>query len=320
MADLRRIPRTDLSVFPINLGGNTFGWTSNREESFAVLNAFTEAGGNFIDTADVYSAWAEGHTGGESETVLGEWLTSRGRRDDVIIATKAGQHPEHSGQARDTVHAAVDDSLRRLQTDHIDVYYAHFDDESVAIEDQAKTYDEIVRSGKARNIGLSNYSPERMTRWFEFATAEGLSVPVAIQPHYNLLKRRSFEQDYAPIARKFDTAVFPYFALASGFLTGKYRSAQDLDGAARKSMIDDYFSEASIDEGLAVVDALNDVAQHHDAKITSVALAYLLAKGVTAPIASTRNTEQLADVLAAADLKIEQEEVQKLDAASATFA
>lgn len=320
MAELQRIPRTDISVFPINLGGNTFGWTSDRQESFDVLDAFTEAGGNFIDTADVYSAWAEGHQGGESETVLGDWLAARGRRDEVVIATKAGSHPEHQGQARETVIAAIDDSLKRLQTDYVDLYYAHFDDESVAIEDQAWTYDEIVKSGKAKSIGLSNYSPERMSGWFEFAAAEGLTVPVAIQPHYNLVKRRDFEQDYAPIARQYDAAVFPYFSLASGFLTGKYRSQDDVKGTARQSMIDDYFSETSIENGLSVVDALDQVARSHDVEITSVALAYLLAKGVTAPIASARTTEQLQSVLAAADLTLSDSEVAQLDAASSDFA
>lgn len=320
MADLKRIPRTDLSVFPLNLGGNTFGWTSDQQQSFDVLDAFVKAGGNFIDTADVYSAWAEGHSGGESEKVLGEWMKERGNRSDVIIATKAGQHPEHQGQARETVFAAIDASLERLQTEYIDLFYAHFDDESVAIEDQARTYHDIVEAGKAKHIGVSNYSPERMTRWFEYATAEGLTVPVAIQPHYNLLKRKDFEQDYAPIARKYDTAVFPYFALASGFLSGKYRSASDLQGAARKDMIDDYFSEASLESGVKVISALEEVARAHDVEITTAALAYLLAKGVTAPIASARNTEQLPALIAAASVELSESEVAELDQASADFA
>ncbi|WP_129660712.1 aldo/keto reductase [Rothia uropygialis] len=320
MAELKRIPRTDISVFPINLGGNTFGWTSDRQQSFDVLDAFVTAGGNFIDTADVYSAWAEGHSGGESETVLGEWLKARDNRSDIIIATKAGSHPEHSGQARETVFAAIDDSLKRLQTDYVDLFYAHFDDESVSIEDQARTYHEIVESGRAKNIGLSNYSPERMNRWFEYATTEGLTVPVAIQPHYNLLKRKDFEQEYAPIARKYDTAVFPYFALASGFLSGKYHGKSDLEGAARKSMIDDYFADASLDSGVEVVSALEEVAANHDAEVTSVALAYLLAKGVTAPIASARNTDQFPAVLAAASLGLDDAEVAHLDEVSSPFA
>jgi aryl-alcohol dehydrogenase-like predicted oxidoreductase len=320
VATSQRIPRTDLSVFPINLGGNTFGWTSDRQQSFDVLDAFVAAGGNFIDTADVYSAWAEGHSGGESETVLGEWLTARGNRDDVVIATKAGAHPELSGQSRDNVFAAIDASLKRLQIDAVDLYYAHFDDDSVSIEDQARTYHDVVESGRARAIGVSNYSPERMRRWFEYASAEGLTVPVAIQPHYNLLKRKDYEQEYAPIAREFDAAVFPYFSLASGFLTGKYRSTSDIEGSARKDMIDDYFSEASLSSGVDVVSALEEVATARDVEVTSVALAYLLAKGVTAPIASARTTDQLTAVMAAASLDLDDAEVSRLDEASAPFA
>ena len=311
MATSQRIPRTDLSVFPINLGGNTFGWTSDRQQSFDVLDAFVAAGGNFIDTADVYSAWAEGHSGGESETVLGEWLTSRGNRDDIVIATKAGAHLELSGQSRDNVFAAIDASLKRLQIDAVDLYYAHFDDDSVSIEDQARTYHDVVESGRARAIGVSNYSPERMRRWFEYASAEGLTVPVAIQPHYNLLKRKDYEQEYAPIAREFDAAVFPYFSLASGFLTGKYRSTSDIEGSARKDMIDDYFSEASLSSGVDVVSALEEVATARDVEVTSVALAYLLAKGVTAPIASARTTDQLTAVMAAASLDLDDAEVKR---------
>lgn len=316
MTHRNSIPRTNLSIFPLNLGGNTFGWTSDREGSFAVLDAFVEAGGNFIDTADVYSAWAEGHSGGESETVLGEWLSARGRREDVVIATKAGQHPEYSGQARDTVHQAIDASLNRLQTDYVDLYYAHFDDEDVPVEDQARTYDEIVQSGKARHIGISNYSPERMRRWFEYAYVEQLALPVAIQPHYNLVTRKDFESGYAPIAREFDAAVFPYFSLASGFLTGKYRSLEDLRGIERQQLTEGYFSE----EGLAVVAQLREIAERRDVAIPSVALAWLLAKGVTAPIASARTTEQLPALLEGAALSLTREEVAALDRASAPFA
>ncbi|MCP3426696.1 aldo/keto reductase [Rothia sp. AR01] len=316
MTHRNSIPRTNLSIFPLNLGGNTFGWTSDREGSFAVLDAFVEAGGNFIDTADVYSAWAEGHSGGESETVLGEWLSARGRREDVVIATKAGQHPEHSGQARDTVHQAIDASLNRLQTDYVDLYYAHFDDEDVPVEDQARTYDEIVQSGKARHIGISNYSPERMRRWFEYAYVEQLALPVAIQPHYNLVTRKDFESGYAPIAREFDAAVFPYFSLASGFLTGKYRSLEDLRGIERQQLTEGYFSE----EGLAVVAQLREIAERRDVEIPSVALAWLLAKGVTAPIASARTTEQLPALLEGASLSLTGDEVAALDRASAPFA
>src|SRR5699024_7002842 len=266
------IPRTDLDVFPLNLGGNTFGWTSDRETSFAVLDAYVAAGGNFIDTADGYSAWVEGHNGGESETVLGQWMAERGNRDQLVIATKVSSKPDRKGLEAANVEAALAESLQRLQTDVIDLYYLHFDDESVAIADQVRTFHGLVESGRVRHLALSNFSPERMREWFETARRESLTVPVAIQPQYNLLHR----------------AVFPYFALASGGLTGKYRSAADLEGRPRKGMAQSLVT----DESLAVIDALESVATAHGAAITSVALAWLLAKGVTAPIASASTAEQ----------------------------
>ncbi|WP_220433327.1 aldo/keto reductase [Kocuria coralli] len=311
-----QIPGTDLEIFPVNLGGNTFGWTTDERESFAVLDSFVEQGGNFIDTADVYSAWAEGNSGGESETVLGSWLATRGVRDQVVIATKAGQLEGRSGQSRETVHAALDGSLKRLRTDYVDLFYAHFDDESVRIADQARTYDELVRAGKARHIGVSNYSPERMREWFEVAAAEGLAQPVAIQPQYSLVHRKDFETAYAPIAREFGAGVFSYFSLASGFLTGKYQTQEDLAGADRESMAEGYFSE----DGLKTVRTVMDIAGAHDVPASSIALAWLLAKGVTAPIASARNEEQLTALMAAPSVQLSEEEVRRLDDASSPFA
>lgn len=311
-----QIPGTELEIFPLNLGGNTFGWTSDEEQSFAVLDAFVEAGGNFVDTADVYSAWADGNSGGESETVLGKWMAARGNRDEIVVATKAGQHPDFKGQAHDTVVAALDASLERLQTDRVDLYYAHFDDESVAIGDQARTYDELVKSGKVRHIGISNYSPERMREWFDTADAEGLAKPVAIQPHYNLLHRADFEQHYAKIAEHHGAGVFSYFSLASGLLTGKYSSKEDLAGAAREQMAGDYATEAAFD----VVAELKDIALAHDVEPTTVALAWLLAKGVTAPIASARTVEQLPALMAAPGLNLINAEIRRLDEASESFA
>lgn len=310
------IPRTDLDVFPLNLGGNTFGWTSDRSTSFAVLDAFTEAGGNFVDTADVYSVWGEGHTGGESETVLGEWLAARGVRDDVVVATKVGSLPQRAGLGRDNVVAALEESLRRLGTDRIDLYYAHRDDESVPVAEQAATFDELVRSGKVRAVGLSNYSPQRLREWFETAEREHFTVPVAIQPEYNLVGRRSYEQDLAPLAREFGVAVFPYSGLASGFLTGKYRTAADLEGRARGGAAGAHLN----DQGLAVVDALVDVAEARGAEPTTVALAWLLAKGVTAPIASASRPDQVPALMAAPGLALSAEEVEALDRASQPFA
>lgn len=310
------IPRTELEVLPLNLGGNTFGWTSDRETSFAVLDDFLAAGGTFVDTADGYSAWAPGNSGGESEAILGEWMAERGVRDRMVIATKVSTKPDRKGLSAENVEAALTESLQRLRTDHVDLYYFHFDDETVAIADQVRTAHELVASGRVRHMALSNYSPARMREWLETARELGLTLPVAIQPHYNLLHRAEVEQDYAPLAREFDLAVFPYFALASGLLTGKYRSREDLAGTAREGMTADRFG----DEALAVIDALDVVATAHGSEPTSVALAWLLAKGVTAPIASASRPAQLPALLAATELDLSEDEVALLDRASAPFA
>lgn len=313
---MTRIPRTDLDVFPLNLGGNTFGWTSDRDTSFAVLDAFVAAGGTFIDTADLYSVWVEGHEGGESETVLGQWFAARGNRDQIVLATKVGGLPTRKGLAADTVIAAVDESLARLQTDYIDLFYFHYDDEDVSIADQVRTAHGLVESGRVRHLALSNHSPARMREFFEVATREGLTVPVAIQPQYNLLHRTDYEQGYAPIARDFDAAVLPYFALASGVLTGKYRSTADLEGRAREGFAADLVT----DEALVVVDTLVEIAQKRSVEPATVALAWLLAKGVTAPIASASTPDQLPALMAAPSLELTSAEVEALDTASAPFA
>ncbi|WP_010533043.1 aldo/keto reductase [Brachybacterium squillarum] len=311
-----RIPRTELEVLPLNLGGNTFGWTSDRETSFAVLDDFLAAGGTFVDTADGYSAWAPGNSGGESEATIGEWMAERGVRDRMVIATKVSTKPDRQGLSAENVEAALTESLQRLRTDHVDLYYFHFDDENVAIADQVRTAHELVASGRVRHMALSNYSPARMREWLETARELDLTLPVAIQPQYNLLHRAEVEQDYAPLAREFDLAVFPYFALASGLLTGKYRSREDLAGTAREGMTADRFG----DEALAVIDALDVVANAHGSEPTSVALAWLLAKGVTAPIASASRPAQLPALLAATELDLTEDEVALLDGASAPFA
>lgn len=315
---MTRIPRTDLDIFPLNLGGNTFGWTSDRDASFAVLDAFVEAGGNFIDTADLYSVWGEGHEGGESEKIIGEWITARNNRDKVIIATKVGGLPTRPGLSADNVEAALDESLQRLQTDYIDLYYAHHDDENVAIIDQVKHAHSLVQSGKVKHIALSNFDPERMRAWFETAKAEGLTLPVAIQPQYNLIHRADFEAGYKPIVDEFDVAVFPYFALASGVLTGKYRSKDDIQGKARQGFAEDLIT----DDALKVVDAVVEIADARGVEPATVSLAWLLADGksVTAPVASASNPEQLPALIAAADLKLSADEIQQLDDASRAFA
>lgn len=313
---MNRIPRTDIDVFPLNLGGNTFGWTSDREASFAVLDAFVAAGGDLIDTADLYSMWAEGNEGGESEKIIGEWLTERGNRDQVVIATKVGGLPARPGLSAENVDAALNESLARLRTDHVDLYYAHYDDENVSIEEQARTFDDLVKSGRVRHVALSNHSPERTREWFEVAAGEGLALPVAIQPQYNLLHRKDYERGYAPIAREYDVAVLPYFSLASGVLTGKYRTAADLEGKARKGMAEGLLT----DDALKVVDAVVEIAEAHSCEPATVALAWLLAKDVTAPIASASKVEQLPALVAATSLKLTEAEVADLDAVSSPFA
>lgn len=313
---MTRIPRTDLDIFPLNLGGNTFGWTSDRDTSFAVLDAFVAAGGNFIDTADSYAMWQEGSDGGDSERVLGEWMQARGNRKEVIIATKVGGLTARQGLSRENVDAALNESLERMQTEYVDIYYAHYDDESISIDEQVEIAHDLVQSGRVHHLALSNFSPERMREWFQTAKDKDLTLPVAIQPQYNLVARKGFEEDYASIASDFDAAVFPYFALASGFLTGKYRKVEDLEGAARQGFASGYATE----EGFKVVDAVVEIAEARGVEPTTVSLAWLLAKGITAPIASASKPEQLAAIMAAPKLELTADEISKLDVASASFA
>ncbi|MBK0330677.1 aldo/keto reductase [Brachybacterium sp. MASK1Z-5] len=300
---------------PLVLGGNTFGWTSDEDESFAVLDAFLAAGGRQIDTADVYSAWAPGNDGGVSEAVIGRWLAARGTRDQAVLATKVGSLASRKGLARENVEAALEDSLARLGTDCVDLYYAHFDDETQSPAELARTFDSLVRAGKVGAIGISNLSPERQRSWIEAARAEDLTVPVAIQVQYSLAHRADVESGYGQVVEENDLALFSYFSLAAGLLTGKYRSAADLEGVARGAQLTDYGTP----EGFALVDVLVDVAERHDAEPTAVALAWLRAKGVTAPVASARTTAQLPALIAGAELELTSEDVAALDAASAPF-
>ncbi|OAK51595.1 aldo/keto reductase [Rhodococcoides kyotonense] len=303
------IGNSNLDIFPLALGGNTFGWTSDETSSFEILDAFTAGGGNFIDTADSYSAFADGNSGGESETIIGNWTAARGNRDDVVIATKVSQHPEFRGLAPANVKAAAEASLKRLQSDHIDVYYAHYDDENTPLVETLAAFDELVKDGKVRYVAISNYSPDRIREWLSLAEQNGFSAPVALQPHYNLVTRREYETELASLAADNNLGVFPYFSLAAGFLTGKYRTREDLEGQARQKLASGYFT----DEGLNVVDALSEIADAHDAEISSVALAWLLAQPtVTAPIASASKISQLPALLAAPALALSTDEVARL--------
>lgn len=311
------IGSSDLEVFPVGLGGNTFGWTSDKETSFAVLDAYLAGGGNFIDTADSYSRWAPGHSGGESETIIGEWLRARGNRSSVIIATKVSRHPKFQGLSRKNVLAGADASLQRMQTDYIDLYYAHYDDPEVPVAEAAGAFHELQAAGKIRHVGLSNYTAARLHEWISVARQHGWALPVALQPHYNLVQRQPYERDLAPVAAESGLGVVPYYGLAAGFLAGKYRSAADMEGADRARMAAGYLNPAS----LAVLDVVSQVAAAHGAEAASVSLAWLLTRpSIVAPLASARNLGQLGPLLAAATLKLAPDEVQALDDASAKIA
>ncbi len=311
---MRTIGTSDLTIFPLCLGGNPFGWTADETAAFAILDAFTAGGGNFIDTADSYVAWIPGKKGGESETIIGRWIASRKARDRVVIATKVGGLDGYKGLERESVARAADASLARLGVDVIDLYYAHYDDPALPIEEISAAFDALVKAGKVRQIGISNMSPERIEAWLQAAAAEGHAMPVALQPQYSLVARSPYEETIAPLAKAHALGVFPYYALASGFLTGKYRSGTDASGAARGGAVAAYLNAA----GFALLDVLDEIAAAYGTSVTSVSLAWLLAKPtVTAPIASVSRADQLPPLLASPYLKLTAAEVERLDAASA---
>lgn len=310
----RMIKNTDLSVAPINFGGNVFGWTLDEQQSFDILDQFTEAGFNFIDTADTYSWWVNGR-GGQSEEIIGKWLKSRGNRNDLVIATKVGSETKEHGFDISKKHIlkSVDESLKRLQIDHIDLYYTHFDDHKTPVEETLAAYDEIIKAGKVRYIAASNLTPERLTASFEVSEKNNLPRYVALQPHYNLLEREKFEKNYAPLVEKYDLSVFPYWSLAAGFLTGKYRSEADLSKSARGEGVRKYLNE----KGERVLKALDQVSEKHQANQASVALAWLLANPlITAPIVSATSQSQLQTLFKATELHLSNEDVQLLNEAS----
>ncbi|MFJ6069164.1 aldo/keto reductase [Streptomyces tendae] len=314
MTSLRKLGSSDLEVFPLALGGNVFGWTADQNESFAVLDAYTAAGGNFVDTADSYSAWVDGNSGGESETVLGQWLVARGNRDDVVLATKVSQHPQYPGLSAANIKAAADASLRRLGTDRIDLYYTHFDKPEVPVEEIIGALDELVKAGKVRYIAASNISAERLAASLEFSDREGLARYVALQPHYNLVSRDTYEGELRDLAERAGLAAVPYYALAAGFLTGKYRPGTDVDspraGGAAKHL--------ETERGRRVLAVLDEIAAAHEAPVATVALAWLAARPtVAAPIASARTVEQLPALLGVAELSLTEDEVGRLTQASA---
>jgi len=305
-----RIGDTDLDVFPLCLGGNVFGWTADEPTSFDVLDAYASGGGNFVDTADSYSAFHTGNSGGESETIIGNWMAARGNRDDVVVATKVGQLPGRQGLAGGNVRAACDESLRRLQTDRIDLYYAHKDDPGTPLEETLGAFGELIDEGKVRHIGASNYSPERLAEAMEVSRRAGLPSFVVLQPHYNLVER-DYERDLRPVVEREGLVCLPYFALARGFLTGKYREGATVD-SPRASRAETYLD----DRGKAVLAALDEIAAAHSTTVAAVAIAWLRVQPtVVAPLASARNVQQLSEILPAASLELAPEEVERLSAA-----
>jgi len=293
------------------LGTNVFGWTADLATSHEILSAYVQGSGNFIDTADSYSFWVDGNEGGESEGTIGQWLKGRNDRDQLIIATKVSHHPKFSGMGPGNIMAAVDQSLRRLETDYIDLYYAHFDDPTVPLEDSAQAMSSLVDQGKIRAIGLSNYSAPRVEEWIKIAKRDGLHAPVAIEPQYNLMER-GIEADIVPLAAGYGLDIYPYYSLAHGFLSGKYRPG-NLPQGDRAADAAKYLDE----RGLSVLAALDDLAQQYRQQPAAVALAWLRGKkDVTAPIASARNLEQLSPLLGALNLTLRGEEMRLLDEAS----
>ncbi|WP_017584403.1 aldo/keto reductase [Nocardiopsis valliformis] len=312
-APTRRLGTSDLEVSPLNLGGNVFGWTADKAASFAVLDAFRAGGGNFVDTADSYSAWAEGHTGGESEHVIGAWLADRGH-DDMVIATKVSQHPDFRGLSASNVKAAAEASLGRLGLETIDLYYAHFDDAETPLAESAEAFSALVDEGKVRYVGLSNHSPDRIREWLALCDQNGWHRPVCVQPQYNLVER-GIEKDLVPLAQAENLALLPYFGLARGFLTGKYRPGAADDSSPRAGRARAYLDGP---RGPRVLAVLDEIAAERSAQLSTVALAWLVERpGVTSVLSSARDLDQLEGLLALSDLRLTAEETASLDEASA---
>ncbi|MEI7710731.1 MAG: aldo/keto reductase [Rhodospirillales bacterium] len=311
----RQLGQSTLYVTPITFGGNVFGWTADEKTSFALLDSFVASGFNFIDTADVYSRWHPGNKGGESEVIIGNWLKARGGRDKVIIASKLGieMAPGKKGLSRKYMMQAVEDSLQRLQTDYIDLYQSHRDDPETPIEETLSAYADLIKAGKIREIGASNFSTERLAESLKMSSDKGLPRYQSLQPQYSLVERQEFEGALEDLCLREKVGTIGYYSLASGFLTGKYRSAADMEGRARGPRVEKYLN----DYGFGVIAALDDVAKRYNAKPVQIALAWLIARpSVTAPIASATNVEQLAELLKAAEIKLDAAAIQQIDAAS----
>ncbi|HZT70178.1 MAG TPA: aldo/keto reductase [Terriglobia bacterium] len=311
----RKLGNSGIEVAPLALGGNVFGWTVDEATGFMLLDAFVDAGFNLIDTADVYPKWAPGCQGGESEELIGKWLERRGRRNDVVIATKVGWEfsPDRKGLSKEYILRSAEGSLRRLRTDYIDLYQSHKDDPETPLEETLGAYDQLIREGKVRAIGASNYSAERLRQALEASEKNGLPRYESLQPEYSLAERAGFESGLEQLCREKNLGVITYFSLASGFLTGKYRSEADLEKSARGQMVRKYMNE----RGKRILAALEEVARDLNSTPAQVAIAWLIARpSVTAPIASARTIEQLNDLVAATKLKLDSSAIDRLNKAS----
>jgi aryl-alcohol dehydrogenase-like predicted oxidoreductase len=312
----RRLGNSGIEIAPLALGGNVFGWTIDQSASFQILNGFVDAGFTFIDTANIYSTWAPGNQGGESETIIGGWLKQTGKRSKVVIATKVGMEmsPQDKGLSKAYILREVEASLKRLQTDYIDLYQSHRDDPETPLDETLAAYQTLIKQGKVRAIGASNYSRDRLAEALRLSEENALPRYESLQPHYNLYERTDFETNLEPLCLSSNVGVIPYYSLASGFLTGKYRSEQDTAGAKRGEGVKKFLNE----RGFRILTALDSVAKEHNANPTRVALAWLMARpGITAPIASATSLEQLKDLTAAANLTLSPAGVRQLNEASA---
>ncbi|RKP57850.1 aldo/keto reductase [Pararobbsia silviterrae] len=312
----RPLGRSGLTTLPLALGGNVFGWTADQQMSHAILDRFVDAGFSLVDTADVYSKWVPGNTGGESETIIGNWLKARGGRERLLVATKVGGelHPGQKGLSAQHIKTAVEGSLKRLQTDYIDLYQAHYNDDTVAFEETLGAFDDLIKAGKVRAIGVSNHDPDRLKAAMEVSRARGLPRYEVLQPLYNLYDRREFEQIFAPLCCAEDIGVISFKALANGFLSGKYRTADDVSASRRKASNQAYMNA----RGFRILDALDAVAERNDVTPAQVAIAWTAAQsGITAPIASATSIPQIDSLLVAARLSLDADALALLDRASA---
>ena len=312
----RKLGNSGLEVAPLAFGGNVFGWTTDEPTSFALLDAFVDAGFNLIDTADMYSTWVEGHKGGESETILGKWLKHSGKRANVIIASKVGKEmgPNLQGLSKAYIMQAVEASLRRLQTDYIDLYQSHEDDPDTPLEETLEAYGQLIKQGKIRAIGASNYSAERLAQSLEVSEQTGYPRYESLQPLFNLYDREDYEKELEPLCREKGIGVINFFSLASGFLTGKYRSTADLTNRARGSFVEKYLNK----RGFRIIEALDSVAQEHNITPAQVTIAWLISHpSITAPIASATNLEQLKELLEATTIELNPAAIDRLNQASA---